>query len=188
MLIGAGFAYLQFSAQQQSARDPLISNQVSKGFEQLASENIRMRLGGIYGLEGVRAAPHSCAHQRHSPLLQSQRLGQQRRQRLTFVVAQRAQVHPPVGIVGVIPRLADAAVVDFLDRHEPHAAVVVMQQLASLICVNPSASVPSFLPKLYGRSSTARTSAGGRGGCGVAPRLLEVGTKAHERCTLIVAQ
>jgi hypothetical protein len=31
----------------------LISNQVAKGFEQLAGEKIAMRLGGIYGLEGV---------------------------------------------------------------------------------------------------------------------------------------
>jgi hypothetical protein len=30
---------------------PLISNQVSKGFEQLASDKITERLGGIYALE-----------------------------------------------------------------------------------------------------------------------------------------
>src|SRR6516165_4527533 len=39
--------------QQQAARDLLISNQVSKGFEQLASDKMAMRLGGIYALEGV---------------------------------------------------------------------------------------------------------------------------------------
>jgi len=39
--------------QQQAARDLLISNQVSKGFEQLASDKTAMRLGGIYALEGV---------------------------------------------------------------------------------------------------------------------------------------
>ena len=33
--------------------DLLISNQVSKGFEQLAGNKIEMRLGGIYALEGV---------------------------------------------------------------------------------------------------------------------------------------
>jgi hypothetical protein len=38
VLIGAGFAYLQFSAQQQASRDLLISNQVSKSFEQLGSK------------------------------------------------------------------------------------------------------------------------------------------------------
>jgi uncharacterized protein YjbI with pentapeptide repeats len=43
----------QFSQQQKAAHDLLISNQVSKGFEQLASEKLAMRLGGIYALEGV---------------------------------------------------------------------------------------------------------------------------------------
>jgi pentapeptide repeat protein len=33
--------------------DLLISNQVSKGFEQLASDKVAMQLGGIYALEGV---------------------------------------------------------------------------------------------------------------------------------------
>jgi uncharacterized protein YjbI with pentapeptide repeats len=60
VLIGAGFALFQFlqgqnqfREQQQAAHDLLISNQVSKGFEQLASDKIAMRLGGIYALEGV---------------------------------------------------------------------------------------------------------------------------------------
>jgi uncharacterized protein YjbI with pentapeptide repeats len=65
VLIGAGFALFQFlqqqqttesqsSKQQQAARELLISNQVSKGFEQLANDKIVMlRLGGIYALEGV---------------------------------------------------------------------------------------------------------------------------------------
>src|SRR3954471_15042312 len=71
VLLGAGFAYLQFSAQQENARQQLaasldqskqqresaqallISNQVSKGFEQLGSKDIVVRLGGIYALEGV---------------------------------------------------------------------------------------------------------------------------------------
>ena len=46
-------AQKQFSQQQKAAHDLLISNQVSKGFEQLASDKMAMRLGGIYGLEGV---------------------------------------------------------------------------------------------------------------------------------------
>lgn len=46
-------ARLQLEQQQKSARDLLISNQVSKGFEQLASKDLIMRLGGIYALEGV---------------------------------------------------------------------------------------------------------------------------------------
>jgi uncharacterized protein YjbI with pentapeptide repeats len=53
VLIGAGAAYLQFTQQQQASHDLLISNQVSKGFEQLASDKLTMRLGGIYALEGV---------------------------------------------------------------------------------------------------------------------------------------
>jgi Pentapeptide repeats (8 copies) len=64
VLFGAWLAFLQFSQQQQiaqsqiqqqeqAARDLLISNQVSKGFEQLASDKTAMRLGGIYALEGV---------------------------------------------------------------------------------------------------------------------------------------
>jgi hypothetical protein len=43
----------QFSQQQKAAHDLLISNQVSKGFEQLASDKMAMRLGGIYALEGL---------------------------------------------------------------------------------------------------------------------------------------
>src|SRR6478672_651683 len=60
VLFGAVAAYLQFTQQQlqftqqqNAAHDLLISNQVAKGFEQLASDNVRMRLGGIYGLAGV---------------------------------------------------------------------------------------------------------------------------------------
>ena len=39
--------------QQRATRDLLISNQVSKGFEQLASDKVAIRLAGIYALEGV---------------------------------------------------------------------------------------------------------------------------------------
>ena len=64
VLYGAWLAFLQFSQQQQTAQsqitqqqqaahDLLISNQVSKGFEQLASDKMAIRLGGIYALEGV---------------------------------------------------------------------------------------------------------------------------------------
>jgi len=55
VLIGAGFAYLQFTQQQQAARDLFIANQVSKGFELLGNKDNQpqQRLGGIYALEGV---------------------------------------------------------------------------------------------------------------------------------------
>jgi uncharacterized protein YjbI with pentapeptide repeats len=47
-------SYLQFSQQQRASYDLLISNQVSKGFEQLGNKDaIFIRLGGIYALEGV---------------------------------------------------------------------------------------------------------------------------------------
>jgi len=38
VLIGAALAYLQFTQQQRASHDLLISNQVSKGFEQLGSD------------------------------------------------------------------------------------------------------------------------------------------------------
>lgn len=74
VLIGAGAAYLQFWQQQQASRaqlqaahDLLISNQVSKGFEQLASDKLVMRLGGIYALEGVMRT----SEQYHQPVLEA---------------------------------------------------------------------------------------------------------------------
>jgi uncharacterized protein YjbI with pentapeptide repeats len=67
VLLGAGLAYLQFSQQQQSSHDLLISNQVSKGFEQLGSEKVVVRLGGIYALEGVMNG----SDQYHQPVLEA---------------------------------------------------------------------------------------------------------------------
>jgi uncharacterized protein YjbI with pentapeptide repeats len=78
VLIGAGFAYLQFTQQQQTSqqqfiqqqqasRDLLISNQVAKGFEQLGSDKVVVRLGGIYALEGVM----NNSEQYHQPVLEA---------------------------------------------------------------------------------------------------------------------
>lgn len=92
VLAGAGFAYFQFSAQQENARQQqenarqqlaaslrqfeqqresaqalLISNQVSKGFEMLGSDKIEVRLGGIYALEGVM----NTSEQYHQPVLEA---------------------------------------------------------------------------------------------------------------------
>jgi hypothetical protein len=74
VLLGAGLAYLQFSQQQRAAHDLLssnhdllISNQVSKGFEQLGSKEIVVRLGGIYALEGVM----NTSDQYHQPVLEA---------------------------------------------------------------------------------------------------------------------
>jgi uncharacterized protein YjbI with pentapeptide repeats len=78
VLIGAALAYLQFSQQQQTSqqqfsqqqqasRDLLISTQVSKGFEQLGSDRVVVRLGGIYALEGVM----NNSEQYHKPVLEA---------------------------------------------------------------------------------------------------------------------
>jgi len=67
VLVGAGFAYLQFIDQRQATSAQLISNQVSKGFEQLASDNPTMRLGGIYALEGVM----NTSSEYHRPVLEA---------------------------------------------------------------------------------------------------------------------
>src|SRR3954471_6713801 len=94
VLLGAGFAYLQFQQQQEnfsvqqenarqqlaasseqskqqreSAQALLISNQVSKGFEQLDSKDkdVVVRLGGIYALEGVM----NTSKEYHEPVLEA---------------------------------------------------------------------------------------------------------------------
>jgi hypothetical protein len=69
VLIGAGFAYLQFIQQQRAAHDLLISNQVAKGFELLGNKDnqIQQRLGGIYALEGVM----NDSGQYHRPVLEA---------------------------------------------------------------------------------------------------------------------
>jgi Pentapeptide repeats (8 copies) len=66
-LLGAYVAYLQFSQQQRASHDLLISNQVSKGFEQLGSNVLVVRLGGIYALEGVMNG----SDQYHQPVLEA---------------------------------------------------------------------------------------------------------------------
>jgi uncharacterized protein YjbI with pentapeptide repeats len=53
VLIGAGFALIQFFQQQQASHDLLVSGQLSKGFEQLGSEKVLVRLGGVFALEGA---------------------------------------------------------------------------------------------------------------------------------------
>jgi uncharacterized protein YjbI with pentapeptide repeats len=67
VLVGAAFAYLQFQQQQQASHDLLISNQVAKGFEQLGSEKVVVRLGGIYALEGVM----NTSDQYHKPVFEA---------------------------------------------------------------------------------------------------------------------
>lgn len=81
VLIGAWSAYStlqasreQLSSQQdqtrrtlQASHEQLISQQVSKGFEQLGSEKLVVRLGGIYALEGVM----NTSEQYHQPALET---------------------------------------------------------------------------------------------------------------------
>jgi uncharacterized protein YjbI with pentapeptide repeats len=67
VLLGAALAYVQFTQQQRTSRDLLISNQVAKGFEQLGSEKVVVRLGGIYALEGVM----NNSEQYHQPVLEA---------------------------------------------------------------------------------------------------------------------
>jgi hypothetical protein len=79
VLIGAGLAYLQFQQQQRAfrqqfdeqqrtAHELFVSNQVSKGFEQLGSKELVVRLGGIYALEGVMNTP---SEEYHKPILEA---------------------------------------------------------------------------------------------------------------------
>jgi hypothetical protein len=70
VLIGAAAAYLQFTQQQKAGHDLLISNQVSKGFDQLGQggdDKVAVRLGGIYALEGVM----NTSEQYHQPVLEA---------------------------------------------------------------------------------------------------------------------
>jgi uncharacterized protein YjbI with pentapeptide repeats len=78
VLLGAGLAYYgtlrtiqanndQARLSQQAAHDLLISNQVAKGFEQFGNANVRVRLGGIYALEGVM----NTSEQYHRPVLEA---------------------------------------------------------------------------------------------------------------------
>lgn len=67
VLVGAVVAYSEFQQQQQASREVLLSNQVSKGFEQLGNEKFETRLGGIYALEGVM----NTSEKYHLPVLEA---------------------------------------------------------------------------------------------------------------------
>jgi hypothetical protein len=88
VLVGGGIAYLQFTQQyeisrrqldatveqakqqREAAEALLISNQVAKGFELLGhkdKDEITLRLGGIYALEGVM----NTSKQYHQPVLEA---------------------------------------------------------------------------------------------------------------------
>ena len=68
--VGAAVAYRQLLSQQQASHDLLVSNQVSKGFEQLGqagSDKVVIRLGGIYALGGVM----NTSEEYHQPILEA---------------------------------------------------------------------------------------------------------------------
>jgi Pentapeptide repeats (8 copies) len=90
VLVGAGFAYLQFQQQQTSAHDLLISNQVAKGFELLGNKekDLSQRLGGIYALEGVM----NNSEQYHQPVLEA----------LCAFVRDRTQPHLADSVAGKV--------------------------------------------------------------------------------------
>jgi uncharacterized protein YjbI with pentapeptide repeats len=78
VLSGAAFAYFQFKqtlnetelsriGTEKSSRDLLVSQQVSKGFEQLGSDKLTVRLGGIYALEGVM----NVSPEYHRPIIEA---------------------------------------------------------------------------------------------------------------------
>jgi hypothetical protein len=72
VLVSAGLTYYgvqqTLTANAKQARDLLISNQVSKGFEQLGDQkSMVVRLGGIYALEGVM----NISEQYHRPVLEA---------------------------------------------------------------------------------------------------------------------
>lgn len=70
VLIAAGIAYYGTRQTLQGSHDLLISQQVSKGFEDLGSagdDKLMVRLGGIYALEGVMNA----SAQYHQPALEA---------------------------------------------------------------------------------------------------------------------
>jgi uncharacterized protein YjbI with pentapeptide repeats len=68
VLLGTGFAYMQFTQQQRASHELLISNQIVKGFEQLSSTDKPMlMLGGVYALEGVM----NTSEQYHQPVLEA---------------------------------------------------------------------------------------------------------------------
>ena len=53
VLITGAFAYFQFVENQQNTFQTFISQQVSKGFEEIGNDKLEVRIGGIYTLEGA---------------------------------------------------------------------------------------------------------------------------------------
>jgi uncharacterized protein YjbI with pentapeptide repeats len=67
ILVAALFAYYQAQLTVSASRDLLISQQVSKGFEQLGSNAAATRLGGVYALEGVM----NTSREYHRPIVEA---------------------------------------------------------------------------------------------------------------------
>ncbi len=67
VLLVAGVAYYEMQMTLRASHDQLVSQQVSKGVEQLGSDKIVVRLAGVYALEGVMSA----SEQYHAPVLEA---------------------------------------------------------------------------------------------------------------------
>jgi hypothetical protein len=67
VLIAAGVAYYGTLQTSHVNEDQRVSNQVAKGFEQLGSKKLVVRLGGIYALEAVM----NTSEQYHQPVLEA---------------------------------------------------------------------------------------------------------------------
>jgi uncharacterized protein YjbI with pentapeptide repeats len=111
-------AQKQFSQQQQAAHELLISNQVAKGFEQLASDKIAMRLGGIYALEGVM----NTSEQYHQPVLEALCAFVRENTRSVKDEPPATDIQAALTVIG--RRSAGAGRVDLAGAHIPKAILI----------------------------------------------------------------
>jgi hypothetical protein len=119
VLLGAAFAYYQTQLTAKASRDLLVSQQTSKGFEQLGNpDNIIVRLGGIYALEGVMNA----SQEYHKPVVEA--LSAFIREKLPRPTGSRTGECgiPDSTETADLPRDVQAALVVLGRRRRPHDA------------------------------------------------------------------
>jgi uncharacterized protein YjbI with pentapeptide repeats len=117
VLIGAGFAYLQFSQQQQASHELLISNQVAKGYELLGNQKVVVQLGGIYALEGVMNA----SEQYHQPVLEALCAFVRDNTRSHIEASPTTETQAALTVIG--RRSAGSGLVDLTDAQIPKAGL-----------------------------------------------------------------
>ena len=124
--IGTIVAYVQFQQQQQTTRDLNINNQVAKGFEQLGSDILFVRIGGIYTLESImRRSPEY-----HRPVLEA----------LGAFIRERAR-QPRDTFIEIIPPATDIqAALTVIGRRDEHLLSAVVPDLRNIYV--PKASMP----------------------------------------------